>query len=132
MEREKGILLGGGGREEPQAELSENERVFNELSGYLYRELGDFFPSLDYVKRDVVRGVRYFMKETDFSLDDLLNYMFRTKEDRVNDLKQRIEKIKKEEEWKRMQEIFSGLGKFSDITDTVEGSTSRNSDEQFN
>ncbi len=61
MEKEKGILLSGGGRTETTAELSKSEQLFQDIAEFLFENDSDVkkdYQSIDNFKRILLQEVR--------------------------------------------------------------------------
>ncbi len=128
---EKGILLSGGGREELPAELTKNEEVFNQIAEYLFSEGGRLlgYNSVDDAKRDLMKNIKLLSKaKPSFGLRDLLEFMFETKEEVVASVKEKMaiteaiaNHLKTQINEANEEIVFSGLGKFASVVDTVAG-----------
>jgi len=108
--------------------LTEREKLFGELAEYIFQELGGLikqFKTVDDARRDLFQSIKILKKEkSDMTLDDLIRFMFDTKEERVGAGKRILEKMKKDKEWQGLQSAFSKLRDLRDITDTAGGRTS--------
>lgn len=139
MENEKGILLGGGGREETRAELSQNEKIFFELTEFIFKGLLkeikimklDENAAESGIRRDVLRIVRGLSREKKFgNLYEVLKEMdfgrievlkkFKEPVQHVIELERMVEEQAELLKTKRVQDIFSVLSMMPrDVTDTI-------------
>lgn len=147
MPKERGVLLSGAGENEKVfAKLSENEELFNQIAEFLFDEAGPSFgfKNLDFAKRDLIAGLRVLKKNNpSFGLRDLLIYMLETKDESIESRKAEAEEKKRMAEaltrhfksvinMQNEQAIFSELGRYASIVDSVGVNKGKKNEEILN